>query len=275
MTAKAIFDLEADLRNDLGKSASRRLRREDKVLGVVYGGEEAAVPVVLEQRIVKRALENDAFYSHILSLTIKGKKQQVVLRDLQRHPYKPIILHMDFQRVKATDKLVMRIPLHFHHETECVGVQNGGIINHHMIDVEIRCQANQIPEHIDVDVANLEVEGIIHLSELKLPAVSELVMLAHGHDVPVVSVHLPRQTKLDVEEAEEEAKHAAEAAAEAAADAAAAALGVDGEKVEGKKAEGRAEAKAENKQDQDPKHQHDSKKQDQDVKDHGKDHGKK
>jgi large subunit ribosomal protein L25 len=268
MTA-AIFDLQAELRNDLGKSASRRLRREEKVLGVVYGGDEAAVPVILEQRIVKRALENDAFYSHILNLTINGKKQQVVLKDLQRHPYKPIIMHMDFLRVKASDKIVMRIPLHFLGEDKCVGVQNGGIINHLMIDVELRCQANALPEHIDIDVSNLDVDGAIHLSQLKIPAGSELVLLAHGHDEPVVSVHLPRQSKLDIEEAAEEAKHAAEVAAEAAADAAAA-LGTavaDSEKHEGKKAEGKTEAKLENKQEQDPKHQHDTK--------HDDAHGKK
>lgn len=258
MTA-AIFDLDAVIRNDLGKSASRRLRREEKVLGVVYGGEEAAVPVILEQRIVKRALENDAFYSHILNLTINGKKQQVVLRDLQRHPYKPVIYHMDFLRVKASDKITMRIPLHFHGEAECVGVQNGGIINHLMIDVELRCQAGKLPEHIDIDVSKLDVDGSIHLSELKIPAGSELVMLAHGHDEPVVSVHLPRQSKLDIEAEAEEALHAAEASAEAAADAAAAVANATTEKVEGKKAEGRAHAEGENKQEQDPKHQHDSK----------------
>lgn len=235
----AIFELDAIVRDDLGKSASRRLRREEKVLGVVYGGDEAAAPIVLEQRIVRKALENDAFYSHILTLTINGKKQQVVLKDLQRHPYKPVVLHMDFLRVKATDKITMRIPLHYHGEKECIGVQNGGIINHHMIDIELRCQANKLPEHLDVDVAQLDIEGAIHLSQLSIPAGSEIVMLAHGHDEPVVSVHMPRQSKLDAEEEAAEAA-ASEAASLAAAEAStAAALPAEEAKAEDDKHEGK------------------------------------
>ncbi len=221
MTA-AIFDLDAVVRDNLGKSASRRLRREEKVLGVIYGGEEAATAITLEQRKVNKALENDAFYSHILSVSVNGKKQQVVLRDIQRHPFKPVIMHMDFLRVKTTDVINMRIPLHYHGEAECIGVQNGGIINHHLIDVELHCQVGKLPEHIDIDVTNLDIDGAIHLSQIVIPAGSELVMLAHGHDVPVVSVHMPRQTKLDEEEAAEEAAAAALAATEAAAEAPAA-----------------------------------------------------
>lgn len=239
-----IFDLEAVVRDDLGKGASRRLRREDKVLGIVYGSDEAATPVTLEQRQVKKALEHDAFYSHILNLTVNGKKQQVVLRDLQRHPYKPVILHMDFLRVKATDKITMRIPLHYKGEAECIGVQNGGIINHHMIDVEIRCQANKLPEHIDIDVSKLDIDGAIHLSQLAIPAGSELVMLAHGHDESVVSVHLPRQSKLDLEEEAEEAAAAAAASAASASDTTAEAAPAEGaEKAEAKPAEGKSDKK--------------------------------
>lgn len=236
----ANFELTAIVRDDLGKSASRRLRRAEKVLGVVYGGEEAATPIILEQRVINKALEHDAFYSHILGLTINGKKQQVVLRDLQRHPYKPVILHMDFLRVKASDMINMRIPLHFNGEAECIGVQNGGILNHLMIDVEIRCQASKLPDHIDIDVSKLEIDGSIHLSELNIPAGAEVVMLAHGHDVPVVSVHMPRQSKLD-EEAE--AEEAAAAAAEAAAKAAEATPAADA------KAEAKPEAKDQSKSD--------------------------
>lgn len=247
----AIFELDAVIRNDLGKSASRRLRREDKVLGVVYGGDEAATSVTLEHRVVKKALEHDAFYSHVLTLSVNGKKQQVVLRDLQRHPYKPVILHMDFLRVKASDTLTMRVPLHYQGEEECIGVKNGGIINHHMIDLEVRCQASKLPEHLDIDVSNLDVDGIIHLSEVKLPAGVELVMLSHGHDVPVVSVHMPRQSKLDEEEEAAEALAAAEASAEAAADAAAA-LNTP-VPTSGEKAEGKAEAKHEGKPEHDKK----------------------
>lgn len=216
----ANFELSAELRNDLGKSASRRLRREEKVLGVVYGGDEAPASIVLAGNKVRKALENDAVYSHILNLTINGKKQQVVLKDLQRHPYKPVVLHMDFLRVKATDMITMRIPLHYQGEDACIGVENGGIINHHMMDVEIRCQAGKLPEHFDVDVSKLDVDAAIHLSALKLPAGAEIVLLAHGHDEPMVSVHLPRQSKLDEEEAKEDAAAAVAAAEASAAEAA-------------------------------------------------------
>jgi large subunit ribosomal protein L25 len=236
----ANFELDAVVRSDLGKGASRRLRHEQKVLGVVYGGEEAATPIILEERHVKKALENDAFYSHILGLTINGKKQQVVLRDLQRHPYKPVVMHMDFLRVKTTDMINMRIPLHYHGEAECVGVLAGGVINHHLIDVEIRCQVGKLPEHIDIDVSKLEIDQAIHLSELSIPAGAEIIMLTQGHhDIPVASVHLPRQSKLDEEE---EAEEAAAAAAQSAASA------EEAGETEGKAAETKPnEAKGENK----------------------------
>ncbi len=213
----ANFEFEATLRDDLGKGASRRLRRENKVLGVVYGGGEAATSIALEQRMVARALEHEAVYSHILGLTINGKKQKVVLRDLQRHPYKPVILHIDFLRVKETDMLTMKVPVHFIGEDKCPGVENGGIINHLVAELEIRCQAGKLPEFIEVDVSKLQLDEDIILSQVKAPAGVEFVQLSHGHDIPVVTVHQPRQTKLDEEEAAEEAAAAAAQAASAAA----------------------------------------------------------
>lgn len=211
----AIFELDAIVRDDLGKSASRRLRRADKVLGVVYGGDEAATSISLEKRAVNKALENEAVYSHILTLTLGGKKQKVVLRDIQRHPYKPFILHLDFLRVKDTDQLTMHIPLHFIGTEKCPGVANGGIVNHLLSDIEIRCQANNIPEFIEVNIADLDIDQDIKLSQLIVNTGIEIIQLAHGHDLPVVSIHLPRQTKLDEEEAVEEATKAAAAAEEA------------------------------------------------------------
>lgn len=215
----ANFEFEAQIRDNLGKGASRRLRREDKVLGVVYGGGEAATSIMLEHRHVVKALENEAVYTHILGLTINGKTQKVVLRDLQRHPYKAsAVLHIDFLRVNESDMLNMQIPLHFIGTEECPGVLNGGILNHLISDVEVRCQAGKMPEHIDVDVSKLELDDSIHLSQLKVPAGVELVMLTQEHDLSVVSVHLPRQSKLDEEvEAEAAAAAASEEAAESAA----------------------------------------------------------
>lgn len=234
----ANFEFEAQTRDDLGKGASRRLRREHKVLGVVYGGEEAPVSIMLEQRAVNKALEHEAVYSHILALSVNGRKQKVVLRDLQRHPYKPIILHMDFLRVNESDLINMKVPVHFIGEDKCPGVENGGIINHLVAELEVRCQAGKLPEFIEVDVSNLALDEDIVLSQVKVPAGVELLMLSHGHDIPVVSVHQPRQSKLDEEEAAEEAAAAAEqaaSAAAAAAEAGAVETAVDKDKTEGKK----------------------------------------
>lgn len=199
------FEFEAQVRDDLGKGASRRLRREEKVLGVVYGGGEAATSLTLEHRKVVKALENEAVYTHILDLNVNGKKQKVVLRDVQRHPYKPTILHVDFLRVNESDMLTMEIPVHFIGEDKCQGVLDGGILNHLVSEIEVKCQAGNIPEHIDVDVSTLKIDESIVLSQVKVPAGIEVLMLSHGHDIPVVSVHLPRQSKEDVEQAAEEA----------------------------------------------------------------------
>lgn len=234
----ATFEFEAQKRDDLGKSASRRLRREEKVLGVLYGGGEAATSIALEQRLVAKALENEAVYSHILTLNLNGKKHKVILRDIQRHPYKAQVLHMDFMRVKDSDMLTMTTPLHFIGADKCPGVVNGGILNHLMSEIEIRCQANKLPEFIEVDVSKLELDQDIVLSNLKVPAGVEIVQLTLGHDLPVASVHLPRQTKLDEEEAAEEAAAAAAAAEAAAAEAAAAGTPAEGA------AEGEAKAEA-------------------------------
>lgn len=209
------FEFEAQVRDDLGKGASRRLRREEKVLGVVYGGGEAATSITIEQRAVAKALEDEAVYTHILSLKVNGKKQKVVLRDVQRHPYKPVILHLDFLRVSESDMLTIKVPLHFIGEDKCQGVLDGGILNHLVSEIEVKCQAGKIPEHIDIDVTALNIDESITLSQVKVPAGVEVLMLSHGHDIPVVSVHLPRQTKEDVEQAAEEAAAAA-AVAEAA-----------------------------------------------------------
>ncbi len=197
----AIFELDAELRETIGKGASRRLRRkQNKVAAILYGGNEKPTTIALDHNKVLNALQYEAFYSHILKLNINGEKQQVVLKDLQRHPFKKTILHMDFQRIKDTDVINMKIPLHFIGKDLCPGVKKGGIINHQAMDVEIRCQANKLPEFITVDLSTLDLDQAIHLSDLKLPEGAVIHLLAHGkdHDLPVVSVHMPR-TKVEEE----------------------------------------------------------------------------
>ena len=210
------FELNAQARKDVGKGASRRLRREDKVPAVLYGAGKDVVSLTMAHNEIMHALENEAFYSHILDLKVDGKGEQVILRDLQRHPSKPRIMHVDFQRVSATEKIHMHVPLHFLNEETAPGVKvGGGIVSHLMIDVEVSCLPKDLPEFIEVDLAALELNGSIHMSELKLPAGVQILELTHGeaHDHAVVSIHLPRAAK----EATEEEAAPTEAAATPAA----------------------------------------------------------
>jgi len=197
MTAKPIFELNAELRHDMGKGASRRLRRtQDKVPAIIYGGGKAPLAIMLDQKKVMHALEHEAFYSHLLTLHIDGKKEQAVLKALQRHHIKKAVNHIDFLRVSASDHINMHVPLHFLNEAECPGVKAGGIVSHRLIEVELRCLATRIPEYIEVDLSKMALDQTLHLSQLKLPAGVEVVALTHGHkehDSAVVSVHLPRR----------------------------------------------------------------------------------
>ncbi len=204
MASNATYELEATLRDDQGKGASRRLRRkQDQFPAIIYGGKETPVQIQLDQKKMLHALSHESFYSHILTLNVQGKKHQVILKALQRHHYKKSILHADFMRVNATDKLHMRIPLHFINAENCPGAKDGGVINHQAVDVDIRCQANELPEYIEVDLSNLALDESIHLSQLNINPAIELVALAHGNDISVVSVHMPRVVEEDIEPAVE------------------------------------------------------------------------
>lgn len=187
------FVLEASLRSDLGKGASRRLRREGKVPGVLYGAHKDATSVTLDHNDLFHHLENEAFYSHILTINVGGKAEQAVLKDLQRHPVKPIIMHIDFQRVSASEKIRMHVPLHFTGADVAPGVKIGsGLVTHNINEVEITCLPKNLPEFIEVDMSKVELNQVIHMSDLKLPSGVELVELAHGHDLPVAGIHAPR-----------------------------------------------------------------------------------
>ncbi len=215
------FELNAESRKDVGKGASRRLRHEDKIPAIVYGAGKDAVSLTMQHNEMMHALENEAFYSHILDLKVDGKAEQVILRDLQRNPGKPRILHADFQRVSATEKIHMNVPLHFVGADVAPGVKtDGGIVSHLRNDVEVSCFPKDLPEFIEVDISNLGLNESIHLSQLKLADGVEIPELAQGeeHDHAIVSVHLPRAAK-EVEEAPEaEAGAEGEAAPEAGAE---------------------------------------------------------
>lgn len=210
MSSKVKFEIDAVVRHDMGKGASRRLRREDKVPGVIYGGGKAPVSLTFEHKTVAKSLESEAFYSHILTLKTGSEAERVILKDVQRHPYKARVLHVDFQRVKADEKLHMHIPLHFVGAEEAPGVKEGGLVSHIMSDVEVSCLPDNLPEYIEVDVSAMQLNDIIHLSNLKVPNGVELVALTHEDDKAVVSVHLPRIEEEPVVEAAEEAVDAAD-----------------------------------------------------------------
>jgi large subunit ribosomal protein L25 len=186
------FEINAELRTDKGKGASRRLRRTDNVPAIIYGGKEDPQSLTIKHNELILHLENEAFYSHVLGVNVGGKIEKAVLRDVQRHPSKPRILHVDFLRVSETEKLRMNIPLHFMNEDVAIGVkQQGGVVSHLSTEVEVSCLAKDLPEYIEVDLTNLELGHSIHLSELKLPSGVELVELSHGesHDQAIVNIH--------------------------------------------------------------------------------------
>jgi len=191
------FVLEAEIRNDMGKGASRRLRREGKVPAVMYGGSKEPVSLALEQLSLLHKMENEAFFSHILTVNVGGTQENAIIKDLQRHPFKPVLLHMDLQRVNMSEKIRVHVPLHFINEETSPGVREGGLVTHNMTETEVSCLPKDLPEFLEVDLSGLTLDGIVHLSDIKLPAGVEIVELTHGegHDQPIASIHMPRAAK--------------------------------------------------------------------------------
>lgn len=183
--------LIAVARDDLGKGASRRLRRTGAVPAIVYGGAKNRKPasITLQHKELLKATENEAFFASVLSLEIDGKAEDVVVMDIQRHPAKPIIMHMDFERVNKSTVIHKTIPLHFINEEKSDAIKLlGGIVQHNMTEVEITCKASALPEFIEVDMMNVELGAVLHLSDLNIPKGVELVALKHDDDKAVVTV---------------------------------------------------------------------------------------
>lgn len=193
------FEIEAVVRHEIGKGASRRLRHDKKVPGVIYGGGKEPVSLTIEHNKMAKALENEAFYSHILTLKTGTDSERVILKDVQRHPYKPIVMHVDFQRVRADEKLHMHVPLHFLGADKAPGVKDGGLVSHIESDLEISCLPDNLPEFIAVDISSMALNDILHISDLKLPNGVESVALAQEDDKPIVSIHMPRVEEEPIE----------------------------------------------------------------------------
>lgn len=194
MAAK--IELHAQTRQETGKRASRRLRRTDKVIGTLYGAQKAPTAITVEHHKLLKAMENEAFYSTILTLTLDTTPEKVVVKALQRHPSKPRVQHVDFFRINPNEKLTMHVPLHFLGEDQAPGVKVGnGVISHFMNEVGVRCLPSDLPEYIEIDLSKLEMNDAIHLSDLKLPKGVELVDFMHGnieeHNKMVANLHAP------------------------------------------------------------------------------------
>ncbi len=212
------FTLSAEVRSDYGKGASRRLRRTNKFPGIIYGGGGNPTPISLNHNEVMNNLQHEAFFSHILTLDVGGAKEQVIIKDIQRHPFKQQILHMDLLRIVANEAITVNVPLHFLNEDTCHGVkQEGGSINRVETDISISCLPKDLPEYIEVDLAELKLGESIHLSEIKLPENVTSTDLAHGdddHDRAIVAVHATRATIEEDEESAGESEGGDEAAAD-------------------------------------------------------------
>jgi large subunit ribosomal protein L25 len=194
----ADFELEIEARDTFGKGESRRLRRRGKVPAIIYGGGQEPRAIMLGKDRLQLNMEREAFYTSILTLNLGTESQAVIVKDVQRHPAKPRVLHLDFQRVVADEKITLNIPIHFLGEEESIGVsEQGGEISRLLTDVEISCLPRDLPEFIELDVTNLELNQLLHLSDLVIPEGVEVTALAHDQDPAVISINPPRREEED------------------------------------------------------------------------------
>jgi large subunit ribosomal protein L25 len=227
------IEVTAFPRTQQGTGASRRLRGSGRVPGVIYGANEPATAVEFDHNALLRHLKLEAFHASILDMTIDGRRDRVLLRDFQMHPWKPQVLHVDFQRIDPKKKIHMRVPLHFVNEAISVAVKTGGgVVTHAMTDVEIQCLPDQLPEYIEVDLKDAQLNDIIHVNDLKLPEGVEPTPKLKADNPPVASLHVPKVAAAE----EEPATPVTEITGQTPAEAAAAA---EGEKKEGGKEGGK------------------------------------
>ena len=198
--------LDAEPRDDLGKSASRRHRRLEKLVpAIVYGGKKDPQPLTVIEKDFEKALQNEAFFSQVIEIKVDGDSEKAVLKDLQRHPAKNRIIHADFLRIDDKVQIKMNIPIHFINEEKCFGVKmEGGLVQHQATDIEVQCLPGDIPEYISVDMENIKIGEIVHLSDITLPegVVSVALALGEDYDLAVASVIAPKGAAIDDEDVE-------------------------------------------------------------------------
>ncbi|MCE3286226.1 MAG: ribosomal protein [Steroidobacteraceae bacterium] len=216
---KTAFELVAEFRDAQGKGASRRLRHANKVPAILYGGHREPRALALDHTKLLLMLENERFYSTIINLKVGDLSQAAILKDVQRHPAKNAVVHVDLQRVLDDEKIRIKIPLHFKGEAGSPGVKKGGIVSHLRNEIEVTCLPKDLPEFVEVDLSAVDINQMVYLADLKVPADVEIPELTHGRNSPVVSIH---HAKAEVEP-EAPAGEAGAAAATPAAGAAPAA----------------------------------------------------
>jgi large subunit ribosomal protein L25 len=197
------FTLVGEDRTEQGKGASRRLRREGKVPGILYGGRRPPRTLLLDRDSLTHSLSNEAVYSSILTLTVGDKSQPCIIKDVQRHPARNVIMHIDLQRILADEKIRVSVPVNLVGEDAAPGVKLGGQVSHITTELEVTCLPKDLPEYIEADVSGLEMDGILHISELKIPDGVEILAGEGAMDQPVATVHIIR---VQAEEEEEGAE---------------------------------------------------------------------
>jgi large subunit ribosomal protein L25 len=229
------FDLIAEIREDQGKGASRRLRREGKVPAIIYGAGRPPRQLAFDHNRVLHQLENESFYSSILKIKVGEKSQAAIVKDIQRHPAKRQIMHMDFQRIVEDEKIRMNVPIHYLNTETAVGVkEGGGSVSQLITDIEVICLPKDLPEYFEVDIAALDLNEMLHLSDIKVPDGVEIPQLAQGpeHDHAIVSVHVIKAAAVEEDVETVEGDEAAETAAGEEGETPAAEGGTEGDSGE-------------------------------------------
>ena len=201
------FEFNVTSRDCRGKAEARRMRRLDnQIPAIIYGLKKDSVSITMSHKELMHALEKEEFYSQILTLKVDGKAEKVVLKDIQRHPYKKSVMHADFLRVNLKESLTMKVPVHILGEEENAAVKEGGVVSHSQSELEIKCLPTNLPTHIDVDISNLPMDGVIHLTEVSLPKGVELAHPVEDeeHNHPVVTIHMAHEEPEEEPVAEED-----------------------------------------------------------------------
>ena len=200
------FELVGETREERGRSGSRRLRRQGRIPAIVYGGGEEPRPITLGQNDLLHEMDREGFYTSILTIKVGKDSQSVVVKAVQRHPARAQILHLDFQRIVADRQITLNVPIRIVGEIDSVGIKEGGVVDRVLTDIEVSCLPRHLPEYLEIDVSALEINQLLHLSDIVLPEGVSSVALDHDQDQAVVAINPPRREEIDepTEEAIEE-----------------------------------------------------------------------